>query len=314
MARSHPPTEQDFDAVARIERGRDRSRCADTLRIDLCHGPPKGLVRGSAPLAECSEISGIKASIIVQFGNPRALLRCTLRAAPVAALLVVSAAAMAHGAYRPSARIRNLAVGVCGVCHGVAGVSKNPMFPNLAGQKAWYIEQQLKEFRDRSRGDAYAVGYMWGMASRLSNRTIVALAQYFAHQKPSPGTSHSAATVRAGERIYHEGIAAQGVPACAACHGPRGLGNANFPRLAGQHAEYILKQLNAFRTNMRNVAIMHGICTTLHAKDDKALADYLASLPGHGHVATLASRSGPAGGGTRRARVAARARAATAAR
>ncbi len=232
----------------------------------------------------------------------------------MAALLVASAAALAHGTYKPSARIRDLAVGVCGVCHGVAGVSKNPMFPNLAGQKAWYIEQQLKEFRDRSRGDAYAVGYMWGMASRLSNRTIAALATYFAHQKPSPGTSHSSATVLAGERIYHEGIPAQGVPACAACHGPRGLGNANFPRLAGQHAEYILKQLNAFRTNMRDVAIMHGICTTLHAKDDKALADYLASLPGHGHVATLASRSGPAGGGTRRARVAARARAATAAR
>ena len=250
----------------------------------------------------------------MRFDNARVWLRGGLLAASAAALVVASAPALAQGAHTSASRARDLAVGVCGACHGVAGVSKNPMFPNLAGQKSWYIEQQLKEFRNHSRGDAYAVGYMWGMASRLSNGTIAALATYFAQQKPSSGTSHPAAEVLAGDRIYHEGLPAQGVPACAACHGPNGLGNASFPRLAGQHAEYVLKQLDAFRTNMRYVLIMHGICTTLHAKEDKALADYVASLPGHahGHVATVARRSAGPAGRVQASSVSGRARASTA--
>lgn len=191
----------------------------------------------------------------------------------------VSVPVLARSAYPRPSQARNLAVSVCGVCHGVDGNSKNPMFPRLAGQKAWYIEQQLKEFRAHTRGDAAAVGYMWGMAHELSNATIVALAKYFSHQKPGPGKSRPAAVLAEGNRIYHHGIPSQGVPACAACHGAHALGNANFPRVAGQHAEYALKQLNAFRTEMRYVLIMHGICSTLHAKQDKAVADYLASLP-----------------------------------
>lgn len=205
-------------------------------------------------------------------------LRRVLLAVSAAALAGTSFAAFAHGAYKSSPHIQRIAIGTCGACHGVTGNSKNPMFPRLAGQKAWYIEQQLKQFRDHTRGDAYAVTYMWGMASQLSNATIVGLANYFAHQKTGAGAPHRAPVVAEGNQIYHRGIPTQGVPPCAACHGPNGLGNAHFPRVAGQHAEYIKKQLNAFRTNMRYVLIMHGICTTMHAKQDDAVADYLASL------------------------------------
>ena len=216
---------------------------------------------------------------------------------PAAALALVSMPVLAQGAYTPSPRIRDLAIGVCGACHGVDGHSTNPMFPNLAGQKAWYLAQQLKEFRAHTRGDPYAVGYMWGMASQLSNASIAALAKYFSEQKPSAGTAHPAARIREGQQIYHQGIPSEGVPACAACHGPNGLGNAHFPRLAGQHAEYIRKQLDSFRSDMRDVMIMHAICTTLHVRQDRALADYLASLPDHdhGHGTTLArAAAGPA--------------------
>jgi cytochrome c553 len=206
------------------------------------------------------------------------LLRRGLLAVSVATLAVASVPVLAQGAYTPPSQARRLAIGVCGTCHGVSGNSKNPMFPRLAGQKAWYLEQQLKEFRDHTRGDAYAVGYMWGMANQLSNSTIVALAKYFSQQKAGPGTRRPAPVIAEGNQIYHQGIPTQGVPACAACHGPNGLGNAHFPRVAGQHAEYILKQLNAFRTNMRDVFIMHGITMTLHVKQEKAVADYLASL------------------------------------
>ena len=193
-------------------------------------------------------------------------------------LVAASVPVLARGAYTPPPRTRRLAIGVCGVCHGVNGNSKNPMFPRLAGQKAWYLEQQLKEFRNHTRGDAYAVSYMWGMASHLSNGTITALAKYFSHQKTGPGTPSPPVVVAEGGRFYHRGIPSQGVPACAACHGPNGLGTAHFPRVAGQHAEYIMKQLNAFKTNMRDVFVMHGITMTLHPKQEKAIADYLASL------------------------------------
>ncbi len=219
------------------------------------------------------------------------------RLVAAAALALVIIPVPAQGAYTPSPRIRDMAIGVCGACHGVDGHSTNPMFPNLAGQKAWYLEQQLREFRAHTRGDPYAVGYMWGMASQLSNASIAALAKYFSEQKPSAGTAHPAARIREGQQIYHQGIPSEGVPACAACHGPNGLGNAHFPRLAGQHAEYIRKQLDSFRSDMRDVMIMHAICTTLHVRQDRALADYLASLPDHdhGHGTTLArAAAGPA--------------------
>jgi cytochrome c553 len=202
-----------------------------------------------------------------------------LLAAAMVALTVTGARALAQGAPTPPSQARALAIGVCGTCHGVDGNSTNPMFPRLAGQHAWYIEQQLKEFRDHTRGDPYAVAYMYGMASQLSNATIDALAQYFSHQKTGPGKPHPAAEVAAGNKIFHQGIPAQGVPACAACHGPQGLGSKMFPRLAGQHAKYIMKQLQSFQSNMRQVAIMHGVAATLHRAEMQAVADYLASLP-----------------------------------
>ncbi len=202
----------------------------------------------------------------------------TILTASVVALTLASLPVLARGTHTIPAHARDLAIGTCSACHGTDGNSKNPMFPRLAGQKAWYIRQQLKQFRSHTRGDAYAVSYMWGMTAQLSNKTIAALADYFSHQKTGPGASHPSALVDEGNRIYHHGIPSQAVPACAACHGPHGLGNAHFPRVAGQHAEYIKKQLNAFRTNMRYVQIMHGICTTMHSKQDNAVADYLASL------------------------------------
>ena len=202
-----------------------------------------------------------------------------LLAAVAAAFTFGSLPSGAQGAPTPPQQAPELAIGVCGTCHGVDGNSINPMFPRLAGQHAWYIEQQLKEFRDHTRGDPYAVAYMYGMANDLSNATIVALAKYFSHQTPGPGTPHPAAVIDRGRNIYEHGIPSQGVPACAACHGPQALGSSQFPRLAGQHAEYIMKQLQSFQNDMRNVAIMHGVAQTLHRAQMRAVADYLESLP-----------------------------------
>lgn len=167
------------------------------------------------------------------------------------------------------------AIGVCGTCHGPDGNSINPMFPRLAGQHANYLARQLKSFKEQTRGDPYAIAYMWGMASGLSDETIDALAQYYTRQKTGPGKDHDAATVARGRDIYEHGIPSEGVPACAACHGPDARGNDIFPRLAGQHAEYVLKQLASFQSNMRNVAIMHGVAQNLNLEDMDAVAAFL---------------------------------------
>lgn len=202
-----------------------------------------------------------------------------LLAASAAVLTFASAPSGAQGAPTPPQQAPQLAVAVCGTCHGVDGNSIDPMFPRLAGQHAWYIKQQLKEFRAETRGDPYAVAYMWGMANQLSDATIDALAEYFSHQIAGPGTPHPAAVIDRGRAIYEHGIPSQGVPACAACHGPQALGSSQFPRLAGQHAQYILKQLQSFQSNMRKVAIMHGVAQTLHESQMRQVADYLESLP-----------------------------------
>jgi cytochrome c553 len=171
------------------------------------------------------------------------------------------------------------AIGVCGTCHGPDGNSTNPMFPRLAGQHASYLVRELKSFKEETRGDPYAIAYMWGMASGLSDEMVDALAQYYAQQKTGPGRSHDPATITRGRDIFEHGVPSQGVPACAACHGPDALGSDMYPRLAGQHAEYILKQLASFQSNMRNIAVMHGVAQNLRAPEMQAVADYLESLP-----------------------------------
>jgi cytochrome c553 len=212
-------------------------------------------------------------------GSARRWMRAALSAAAVVTLAFAAAPSRAHGAPKTPPRVLKMAVGVCGVCHGVTGNSINPMFPRLAGQHADYLEHELKAFRAHTRADPYAVAYMWGIAGGLSNASIDALAKYFAAQAAGPGLPHAAAWVARGNAIYHDGIPAQGVPACAACHGPQGLGSAAFPRLAGQHAEYLLKQLQSFHSKMRKTPIMDGIASSLHRREMRAVADYLASLP-----------------------------------
>ena len=170
-----------------------------------------------------------------------------------------------------------LAVGVCGTCHGPEGNSVQPKFPRLAGQNSNYLVTQLHNFHDQKRGDPDAIGYMWGMASQLSDETIVALADYYAVRATGPGTVRNTAQVARGREIYEHGIPTAGVPACAACHGPEARGTGDFPRLAGQHAQYIMKQLSSFQSNMRNVAVMHGVAQGLRVAEMQAVAAYVES-------------------------------------
>jgi len=174
---------------------------------------------------------------------------------------------------------RQLAIAVCASCHGPHGNSQQPKFPRLAGQNANYLKSQLRNFRAQARGDADALSYMWGMAAELSDDSIEALARYYSDQHPTAGASSNSAAISRGREIYLHGIESEGVPACAACHGADARGTADFPRLAGQHAQYVLKQLGAFQSNMRNVAVMHGVAQNLRLAEMQAVATYLEAQP-----------------------------------
>jgi cytochrome c553 len=177
-----------------------------------------------------------------------------------------------------------VAVGTCATCHGPQGHSYSPKFPVLAGQQASYLVSQLHGFKAQTRGDADALGYMWGMAAPLDDALMAGLADYYSRQTPRAGPPGDPALIARGKDIYQNGDSAQGIPPCGACHGPGAAGTAgaegagSFPRLAGQHVQYLMKQLRSFQTNMRNVAVMHGVAAGLQRADMQAVATYLQSL------------------------------------
>jgi cytochrome c553 len=169
-------------------------------------------------------------------------------------------------------------VETCGTCHGVNGRSVSPTFPNLAAQQAPYIEAQLKAFKDQSRADPDAQAYMWGMASQLSDTTISALAVYFAAQPAAPSRGGNSALIAQGKRLFEEGVPARQIPPCASCHGAHAEGLAVFPRLAGQHAPYLLKQLLVIQSVLRVAPVMHGVIKDLTKDQMLAVVAYLESI------------------------------------
>ena len=174
----------------------------------------------------------------------------------------------------PLARI----VQTCGTCHGANGRSVSPTFPNLAAQTAPYIETQLKAFKDQTRADPDAQAYMWGMASQLNDGIIGELADYFSKQAAPPGKAGDAGMIARGKELFEAGVPARQVPPCATCHGAHAEGNAVFPRLAGQHAPYLLKQILVIQNALRTAPVMHGVVKDLTRDQMQAVAAYLESI------------------------------------
>lgn len=167
---------------------------------------------------------------------------------------------------------------VCAACHGPDGNSVNPIWPNLAGQNAGYLVQQIKHFKDGVRENAS----MAPMVAGLEDADIAAVADYFAAQAPRIQPA-AAEQVAAGEKLYRGGDVERGIPACMACHGPNGVGNApaNYPAVRGQHADYTVLQLQAYRDGTRTTdaqAMMRTIAARLTDADMLALARYLSAL------------------------------------
>ena len=195
------------------------------------------------------------------------------------------ACAMSSGALRaadvspdPGRSAHQLAETTCANCHGVSGRSISPAFPNLAAQTVPYLQAQLHAFRNQTRADPDALSYMWGMASRLSDATIEAISAYYAAQAPSRARTGDASLVARGKQIFDEGVISQGIPACATCHGPQARGNDIFPRLAGQHADYLVKQALVIQRGLRDAPVMHDVIKDLSQDQMRAVATYLESL------------------------------------
>jgi cytochrome c553 len=166
----------------------------------------------------------------------------------------------------------------CGACHGVNGRSVSPTFPNLAAQTAPYIELQLHAFKDQTRADPDAQAYMWGMASQLNDASISELASYFSKQPAAQGRRGDPAAIVQGKRIFEEGVPARQIPPCASCHGAHAEGKGPFPRLAGQHGPYLLKQLLVIQNVLRTAPVMHGVIKDISRDQMQAVAAYLESI------------------------------------
>jgi len=198
----------------------------------------------------------------------------------LALLLASSVLAAQEAQVSPEARraAAQLAATTCSSCHGTGGHSTSPAFPNLAAQSPAYLEAQLKAFRDQTRADPDAQAYMWGMASQLSDEMIAAIAAHYAAQSAAPGRRGDPKLVAQGKAIFEQGVPKEGIPACATCHGDHAQGNGAFPRLASQHAGYLLKQMLVIQSVLRLAPVMHGVIQNLSREQMLAVAAYLESL------------------------------------
>jgi cytochrome c553 len=206
---------------------------------------------------------------------------------PTVAMLAVLAAGCANlersrDLNNPAVSAVTLAQQVCSNCHGVTGVAVSPNFPNLAGQTEAYLVAQLNGFKGQGRRDPAGFEYMWGLSRHLTEAQIQGLASYYASQKPPLQPPESEATaIASGRAIYMEGLPAKSVPPCTTCHGDAGQGNAAFPRLAGQHADYVVKQLLVFqRTDQRpEGSVMKTIAHGLTPDDIGKVAAFVQAWP-----------------------------------
>jgi cytochrome c553 len=188
--------------------------------------------------------------------------------------LGVSAGALADG----SAEKGESKSTACIACHGPGGNSVNPEWPSLAGQGQAYIHKQLQAFKGGARKNPL----MTPMAMGLSEEDMADLGAYFAAQKPT-GLEADPGKLAVGQRVYRSGDPKNGVPACAACHGPAGDGNAPaaYPALRGQYASYVAAQLRNYRAGTRQTdpsQMMRTVASTMTDEQIDAVASYVQGL------------------------------------
>jgi cytochrome c553 len=212
-----------------------------------------------------------------------------LAAALVGVSLILANVAHAEDAIKGSADAGATKSAVCTACHGVNGSSTNPEWPNLAGQNAVYIREQLGMFKAKKRNNPI----MQPIVDPLTDQDMADLAAFFSAQTPA-GLEADPSYWKAGEALYRSGDVSRGIPACTACHGPAGQGNSGsgYPALRAQHSVYTVKQLQDYLTknryrdasdpakvnSTRNSVMMTTIAARLSPEDIRNLASYLQGL------------------------------------
>jgi cytochrome c553 len=182
-----------------------------------------------------------------------------------------------------AAKGQQIATQVCAACHNADGNSSIPANPSLAGQHAEYITKQLNDFKPKEGKRAERENaIMSAMVAPLSQEDMQNLGIYYSRQTPKAGVAQDKALAEQGEKIYRGGNLETGVPACASCHSPNGIGiPPNYPRIAGQHSDYLAAQLRAFRTEERTRDpnnVMHMIASRMSEREIQAVSQFMSGL------------------------------------
>ncbi len=192
-------------------------------------------------------------------------------------------AAAEPAAKADSAKGQSIAGKICAACHGADGNSPTPANPKLASQVPEYLQKQLANFKPTAGKRAERENpIMGGMVAGLSVEDMRDVAAYYSAQRVKPGAVRNRDALALGRKIWRGGDVAKGLPACAACHGASGAGlPAQYPRLAGQYAEYTEAQLKAFRSGERRNdtnGMMQAIAVRMSEPEIRAVADYVTGL------------------------------------
>ena len=203
------------------------------------------------------------------------------RAALVPALVALLVFPLSGAAVAADAKAGKAKAGVCAGCHGVTGQSAQPIWPNIAGQGAAYIERQLQAFKSGGRTGAMAA-QMAPIVATLTDSDMANIAVYFSSLPAATGKA-DASVAAIGEQLYRGGDAKNGIPACMSCHGPggKGMAAAGFPAVSGQHSQYSVAQLKAFAEGTRTgpqADMMKTIASRLDEAQMQAVSQYMAGL------------------------------------
>jgi cytochrome c553 len=194
----------------------------------------------------------------------------------IAASLSIALALPAVAQAADLQRAEEIVGGRCFLCHGMEGEAASALYPRLAGQHSEYIAKQLGDFKSGKRKS----DTMAGMAADLTPEEMKALGAFFEKKPATRSTSTEPDLAGVGRYIFTKGNPYSGVAACVSCHGAKGHGTPQLPRLAGQQALYLENQLKQFNTRERNNdnAVMHSVASKLTELERKAVADYIATL------------------------------------
>ena len=198
------------------------------------------------------------------------------KGAAILAAIIVALPALAADAKLDIKRAEEIVSGRCFLCHGLEGESASPVFPRLAGQHAEYVAKQLGDFKSGKRKS----DTMKSQAEDLNEDEMRALGAFFEKKKGTPRVARDGDLMAVGRYIFTQGNRFSGLPSCASCHGAKGYGTPQLPRLAGQHPRYIEDQIKQFnkRERTNDNAVMHTIASKLTELEAHAVAEYIATL------------------------------------